>query len=428
MKKIISIFIFLLLNLIVNAQNISISFQSKVSGNSIDSVQATNLRTNKIVRLTGGESLSLVKFYTGINSITDKSELGYIYPNPSNNNATFSFLNDKNQEVKIGIYNNFGQLLSQSTQNLTQGIHSFEMHFQAAGIYYLSVLKGNMIVSYKAIYTGNNTLSSNIKYLGNQQIITPNYKLELLKSAATFKEIEYSQGDVIIYSFFSGKNTTVMTDKPTTSKTIDVEFVSCLDKDNKGYKAVKIGTQWWMAENLAYLPAVSPPSAGSDVTPYYYVYDYLGTEITAALSTINYKKYGVLYNWPAAKASCPTGWHLPSDSEWKQLELTLGMSQQQVDTIGWRGTDQGKLMKSTIGWNNSGNGTNTAGFSALPAGYRYNNGSFMHIGNEGCWWSSTDYSTNEPWFHFVTYWNGKVNRNHNFNLGRYGWSVRCVKD
>jgi uncharacterized protein (TIGR02145 family) len=52
-------------------------------------------------------------------------------------------------------------------------------------------------------------------------------------------------------------------------------------------------------------------------------YDYNGTSVTDAKATDNYKTYGVLYNWPAAKAACPPGWHLPTDAEWTALENYL---------------------------------------------------------------------------------------------------------
>jgi uncharacterized protein (TIGR02145 family) len=427
MKKLLFLLVFFSVIFRSHAQDITISFQSKESINTIDSVLATNLRTAKNVSLRGGESLILVKYLTSINSISDNSELGFVYPNPSNTDAIFTFSLEKSQDVGIDLYSNSGQLLSKVMQKLGRGSHRFELKFPEAGIYYLSLIKSDGSASFKTIYTGIKNRTSSISYLGSQKLNSQNSEVNQLKRATTDKEIEYATGDIILYSFFSGRNTTILTDKPTDSRTIDVEFTSCIDPDNKSYKAVKIGSQWWMAENLAYLPKVSPPSLGSDTAAYYYVYDYSGVDVAVAKASTNYNTYGVLYNWPAAKISCPAGWHLPSDDEWKQLELTLGMSQQQADTTGWRGTDQGKQMKSSSGWS-TGNGTNTSGFSALPSGYRYSNGNFMHIGGDGCWWSSTDYATNEPWYHFVSRGYSKVHRNHNYNFRKYAWSVRCIKD
>lgn len=429
MKKGIVITILLFIIIVVHAQEFSISFQPKEAENTIDSVLATNLRTNKNVSLLGGESLNLVKYLTGSHSVTNIPEVGFVYPNPSDCNVMLSFSIEKSQSVEIGLYDNLGKLLSSTKQNLTQGIHQFELKFPVAGIYYVSVLKSEGQSGFKTVYTGRTIQHSSILYVGSHSVNDlQGVAVTKLKGAAINKEIEFEPGDMILYSFFSGKNTTIFTDAPDSSKTIDVEFVKCTDNDSTNYKVVKIGTQWWMAENLAYLPVVSPPSLGSDTIAFYYVYDYTGTDTLAAKATENYNTYGVLYNWPAAKASCPAGWHLPSDAEWKQLEISLGMKQQQADTIGWRGTDQGKKMKSTFGWNSAGNGTNSSGFTALPSGYRYSSGLFMHLGNDGCWWTSTDFSTNEPWYHFITFWKNQIHRNHNYNFRKYAWAVRCVKD
>jgi len=107
-------------------------------------------------------------------------------------------------------------------------------------------------------------------------------------------------------------------------------------RDGKVYKTVTVGDQVWLAEDLAYLPAVSPAATGSQTESHYYVYGYEGTDVAQAKATDNYGTYGVLYNLQAAMTACPEGWHLPSDAEWTQLEeyrlptATIMTAQQKV--------------------------------------------------------------------------------------------------
>ena len=206
-------------------------------------------------------------------------------------------------------------------------------------------------------------------------------------------------------------------------------------RDGKTYKTVKIGNQEWMAENLAYLPSVSLYSNGSNMEPRYYVYDYYGTNVATAKQQANYNTYGVLYNWPAAKAACPPGWHLPTDAEWTALENYLIASGYNYD-----GTTTGnKIAKSlaaatnwsetwwntgTIGNNLSLN--NKSGFSALPGGCRYDPGDFSNMPDYGFWWSSSEFNTYYAWSRHLYYeYSNSDFKNDNKN---YGFSVRCVRD
>jgi uncharacterized protein (TIGR02145 family) len=200
-------------------------------------------------------------------------------------------------------------------------------------------------------------------------------------------------------------------------------------RDNHEYKWVKIGNQIWMAENLAYLPAVNHVKPDSTNLPHYYVYGYDSTDVNAAKANPNYANYGVLYDWSAALISCPAGWHLPCDAEWKQLEINLGMTHAQVNESiypFYRGTDQGTKMKTKSGWHNDGNGTNKSGFSGLPGGYLFSNGNFCFIESFGYWWSSTNGSESSAWGRGLGYNTSSVIRNSNFK--KSGFSVRCVKN
>jgi uncharacterized protein (TIGR02145 family) len=143
-------------------------------------------------------------------------------------------------------------------------------------------------------------------------------------------------------------------------------------------------------------------------------------------SSANGAVYGRLYTWDAALTACPIGWHLPSDEEWKTLEITLGMSQSEVDQLGWRGTDEGDKMKSTNGWSLFGNEKNSSGFTALPGGHRYFLGGFYDLDWGGEWWSSTEDPGDRGWFRVLFFSYAGVLRNLDNKGG--GFSVRCVRD
>jgi len=90
-------------------------------------------------------------------------------------------------------------------------------------------------------------------------------------------------------------------------------------RDSNEYKTIKIGSQIWMAENLAYLPSISDKTVYSDTFSCYYVYKCEAKNVNEAKTTDYYKAFGVLYNWKAAQEAPPPGWHLPSDQDWNTL-------------------------------------------------------------------------------------------------------------
>ena len=165
-------------------------------------------------------------------------------------------------------------------------------------------------------------------------------------------------------------------------------------RDNHVYKIVTIGDHVWMAENIAYLPSVNTYSEVSQDDPYYYVYGYNGGDLEVAKAEPNYTTYGVMYNGPAALAVAPKGWHLPSDEEWKEMEMFLGMSQENADKLNeYRGIIAPQL-KATEGWDDfgtlPGGGSNETGFTALPGGYFGGSvGLFKKEGEIGSFWTST---------------------------------------
>ena len=211
-------------------------------------------------------------------------------------------------------------------------------------------------------------------------------------------------------------------------KTPILEVDSVTDIDSNTYKTVKIGNQWWMAENLK-------------VTSYND-----GRKIRSVLSTENDSiwakidsgavckiddRYGMLYNWYAVhdiRKIAPKGWHIPTDDEWKTLEKELGMIQTEVDKTGWRGTNEAEklIVKSSIGWPNSiVFGSNSSGFSALPSGCRLFNGKSSSNSNAAFWWTSTEVE-NQVYYRNLESKKKSIYRSITYK--KYGFSVRCVKD
>ncbi len=223
------------------------------------------------------------------------------------------------------------------------------------------------------------------------------------------------------------------------------------DYDGNSYNTILIGSQCWMSENLKvthYASGIAIPNptsnsdwvnlASNNTDDAYCYYD----------NNINNANiYGALYTWAAAMGGnatssnanpsgvqgvCPTGWHLPSDNEWKQLEMELGMSQAQANQMAFRGTDQGsQLAGDSSLWTNGSLESNasfgTSGFNALPGGFRgYYYGSFSDIGNSGNWWSSTEGYSSLAWFRQLLHYSPKVVRQ-NFDKSN-GYSVRCLMD
>ena len=177
-------------------------------------------------------------------------------------------------------------------------------------------------------------------------------------------------------------------------------------RDGKVYKTVKIGNQVWFAENLAF-----KPDSG------YWAYNN---------DSNNVEIYGYLYNWKTAINVCPTGWHLPSDDEWKILETYLGINKDEIDKTGWRSNTIGDTLKSTTGWQIDGNGNNGTGFNALPGGFCTWNSNFYSVKAHGDWWTATQYDEKEAWYRELTYIKAVVSRSYLFKTN--GFSVRCVQD
>ena len=204
--------------------------------------------------------------------------------------------------------------------------------------------------------------------------------------------------------------------------------------DGYTYKTVEIGDQEWFAENLK-----TTVYANGDEIPYSRTDESWSTREMGMRCSYDHDdvmnaKYGQLYNWYAvddARGLCPSGWHVPSDEDWQDLEVFLGMSRADVSLEGERGSGElgiGTKLKAKSGWENDGNGTDDYGFSALPGGGRFTpNGYFYSAGDDaGFWWSSSP-SGGKAWYRFLSNNYPDIYRDA-YGAPRDGFSVRCLRD
>ena len=194
------------------------------------------------------------------------------------------------------------------------------------------------------------------------------------------------------------------------------------DIDGNEYGTVLIGNQVWMSENLKvtkYKDGTAIPTGHSNSdwsnlsSGAYAVYDD---------DDVNTDTYGFLYNWYAVDDSriiAPDGWHVPTDDEWTTL----------TDYLGGTSVSGGKMKETgTEHWSSPNtDATNESGFTALPGGYRYFNGNYIHQGYSGYFWSSTEYNgRGSAWYRLLYYDGSDVSRSNYYK--ECGFSLRCVRD
>jgi uncharacterized protein (TIGR02145 family) len=216
--------------------------------------------------------------------------------------------------------------------------------------------------------------------------------------------------------------------------------ISTVSYGGQSYNTVQIGTQCWFKENLnagtmlatgTTMPTDPAPTLNESNTVSKWCYN----NDTNICNTD-----GGLYTWAEAnrlvnscnsttctpsfpnQGICPTGWHIPTDAEYKTLEIYLGMTQAQADISGaWRGTDQGsKLSMLTL------NGNNSSGFTGLFPGYRFVDGSFTLRASLTSLWTASPSAAGSGWLRYLASDYATVYRNAFTKMD--GFSVRCVKN
>jgi uncharacterized protein (TIGR02145 family) len=275
----------------------------------------------------------------------------------------------------------------------------------------------------------SNSISANITQgqtytLGTQTLTTAGTYTEVFTSAA-------GCDSTVTLTLSVTPPTSTATCGATNVHNPNLNYGSMTDQDGNMYKTIQIGNQEWMAENLK----VSHYRNGQPIALVTNNTTWSGLTTGATCwynnDSASYNcPYGKLYNWYAVADNrnlCPTGWHVPSDTEWNILIEYLDSSFD-PSTTGLQSSIAGGKIKSTGTqyWQSPNTlADNSIGFSGLPGGARslnVDNG----LGYGGTWWSSTQLSNSHARYRDLLYYSGEVRRDYDYKW--VGYSVRCLND
>ena len=330
--------------------------------------------------------------------------------------------------ITVDIFSTLGELLKSQTgwYNNNNGLDDFGFSALPVGIrdddgYYLY---DGYYADFWSFFDDESSSSFAVRVGYDHHIV---YQSGYEKQGFSVRCLKDGSGDV-----FSLSNVVTLVPSCKTKTEDNCEYGELTDKrDGKKYKTVKIGDQWWMAENLNYADSVKTPSL-------------LEQSWCFENEPDSCSKYGRLYTWAAAIDSaklykdksiecgdgktcslpdtvygiCPEGWHLPDTTEWNALFAIVGGKNY-----------AGKFLKSQSSWSRSslyGKGLDAFGFSALPAGRRYYEDRFLDNGIYADFWSATEYENNHAYGPnlYVAGYNVSLD----YVYKGLAFAVRCIKN
>lgn len=428
-----SLIVFLMLavtTIPASAFDYNITFTGSGASTTLDSVVVQNLSKGTQVTVHGGTQFQLTDVNSGINELNSIADLAFVYPNPTTGNATYTFTAKYAGNTQIAVCGLDGRKVAGLDADLQQGKNSVQLELPN-GVYLVRAIGNGFSYTTKTISLSMTNSVPKITFSGHSTYTKPQ------RAPASEVKLQYSSGDQLLYRGYSGNFCTIVTDKPTVSKTTDFKFVECTDADGNHYAVVHIGTQSWMAENLKTtkyrngdgIQTTTTEIANDASSKYQWAYNN---------DENNVAKYGRLYTWYAATDTrnlAPAGWHVATDAEWTTLDNYLIANGYNYDGT-TNGNKIAKALASTTDWNTyTGTGTigddliknNCSGFSALPGGRRDYTGHFSHVGVVGFWWNFTEKSTTNAWNSDLSYDNANLNQTSYYNK-LFGYSVRCIRD
>jgi len=435
-------------SLSLSAQNYNITFSGSGSSNVVDSVKIENLTQCTSLEMAGNNTLSLVATI-GI-SQKDFSEEAFvkIFPNPLESSSAIDFYIPENGTVSLIVSDLTGKRVLMQQSILYKGQHRYNITGLPKGIYVIQILSDNFTYTERLLSLSETSSYPNITHQiqsnSNEISNTIQDSENALKSISSVVQMQYNVGDILKLTGKSGIYKTVVMLTPTSSQTVSFTFMPCTDANGNHYAVVKIGNQWWMAENLnvgTYVPITSPQALGTK-----FCMDINGQDDPSC-------PMGGLYEWEVlmqgalpcngsgpppndvcpvpAKGICPNGWHIPSHYEWNTLVRNAGTNPNAFPydmNIGVLGTDEGGNLKTTCTtdwWSPNAGATDKYGFSGIPGGDTWD-GIFEDFGQSAYFWTSTLSFGYLPWVYALNYSLPQVGRS--YYVKENGFSVRCLKD
>ncbi len=416
---------------------ITLSFSGIQNGLSqpLDSTKIENLTQGGDTMLHAPDTALELTYISGIHNldVQNNAEI-WLYPayylTSTGVIQVWLFL-EKQSRVTLRLFDIAGIEYTALTEMLQVGQHRIYVHTGIKTFLILSAESNGRRSVCKITGFGTDDKEMRLEYGG----LIGNYSTAKIQ-LSTFP---WFPGDHLRFTGFAGNYSDTIIDDPIQSKVyvFVIPGSQCpptvTDTNGNVYNTVQISYQCWLRENLRVRHYNNGLAIPNNIT------DYVWSSLTTgAMSWYNndsatyFSTYGALYNWHAVNSGqlCPTGWHVPSDAEFKTLEISLGMTQAQVDSFGWRGTDEGGKLKETgtAHWNAPNTGaTNSGGLTLLPGGCRFGSGGYYnHIGNYGYLWSATSYDTSGSWFREFSKSEQRINRV--YPIKTFGFSVRCIKD
>ena len=347
------------------------------------------------------------------------------FPNPIEDRSEISMYIPATGDVHVLITDLQGKVVYRADRQLDEGYHSFRFYPGGGSVYVFTAKWNGVSRSIQMISIGRQYgRSCRLDYLGVQS------GEHALRNSLQVSDFMVRQSGILDYA----PESKTCTFKFATN--IPCPGMPTVEYEEKVYNTIQIFSQCWLKENLNVGVMISGglnPSNNSIIEKYCY-----------NNKPDSCSKYGGLYQWDemmqyttqqGAQGICPSGWHIPTDEEWKVLagavDSQYGIGDPEWDFLGWLedyyGFDAGTNLKTTSGWNSNGHGTDLFDYSALPGGDRSINGSFYDVGEATLWWSSNDDNSSFAWNRFLSYIYPGVGRDP-YPWKNAGFSVRCVRD